>query len=368
MSLRQTLSRHIQLDEQALRRRGHNARERPSVYSRSRNSQSSFRSGQSRPSRATSGTRTPIDPYSPRASVSALQLQHLLENLEHDQYNTYDVEELRDGFFDASFYRPIEQNSGEDGEAEPLLPPEISTFKRPWSPRTLIGSLVQDVKFFFRLTFRTEQGLSLAKSFLAYFAGYILCLVPKSQGWLGRYPYWITVAILFNHPGRTLGAQIDATVACSIGAAFGLAAGALALEVASSTHGAQVGHGGVIAVFWVVFIGAASWIRCSLMKLYQLMISVGLAIIFLCLVGSDAIASTGSWDRGILWEFGIPWLVGLGICLIINIVIRPDAGGKAVAYDNQFLFIKSFHLLSLWIRVARVFLSMLPFFSVVTDT
>ncbi|PWW76035.1 hypothetical protein C7212DRAFT_195184 [Tuber magnatum] len=332
MALRRTLSPHVQLDEQALRRRKQSSRERPSVYSRSRNSQSSFPSGQSRPSRATSGARTPIDPHSPRASISALHLQHLLENLELDQYNTYGVEELRDGFFDASFYRPIEQNSGEDGEAEPLLPPEISTFKRPWSsPRTLVYSLVEDVRFFFRLTFRTEQGFSLAKSFLAYFAGYILCLVPRSQGWLGRYPYWVAVATLFNHPGRTLGAQIDATVACSVGAAFGLAVGCLALEVASSTHNAQVGRGGVIAAFWVIFIGAASWIRCSLVKLYQLMISVGLAIIFLCLVGSDALDSTGSWDRGVLWEFGIPWVVGLGICLIINIVIRPDAGGKAVA-------------------------------------
>ncbi|RPA99290.1 hypothetical protein L873DRAFT_915094 [Choiromyces venosus 120613-1] len=333
MSLHQTLSPHVQLDERALRRREHNSRERPSVYSRSRNSQSSFRSGQSRPSRAasraTSGARTPIDPSSPRASVSTLQLQHLLENLELDQYNTYGVEELRDGLFDASFYRPIEQNSD---EAEPFLPPEIFTFKRPWSSsKSLIHSLAEDVKFFFRLTFKTEQGFSLAKSFLAYFVGYILCLVPRSRGWLGRYPYWITVAILFTHPGRTLGAQIDATVACSIGAAFGLAVGSLALEVASSTHKAQVGHGGVIAVFWVLFIGAASWIRCSLMKLYQSMISVGLAVIFLCLVGSDAIDSTGNWDPNILWEFGIPWVVGLGICLIINIVIRPDAGGKAVA-------------------------------------
>ncbi|KAG0135411.1 hypothetical protein HOY82DRAFT_536830 [Tuber indicum] len=332
MSLRRTLSRHVRLDEQALRRMEHNGRERPSIYSRPRNSQSSFRSGQSRPSRATSGARTPIDPYSPRASVSTLQLQHLLENLELDQYSTYGVEELRDGFFDASFYRPIEQNSDQGGEAEPLLPPEVSTFKRPWSsPRTLIDSLVEDVKFFFRLTFRTEHGFSLAKSFLAYFVGYILCLVPKSQGWLGRYPYWITVATLFNHPGRTLGAQIDATVACSIGAGFGLAIGSLALEVASSTRNAQVGYGGVIAVFWVIFICAASWIRCSLVKLYQLMISVGLAIIFICLVGSDAIDNTGSWDRGILWEFGIPWVVGLGICLIINVIIRPDAGGKVVA-------------------------------------
>lgn len=330
---------------------------RPRFRSRTGGSQSPFCSV--RPSRATSGARTPIDPNAPRASVSTLQLQHLLENLESDQSDNYGVEELRDGFFDASFGK---QKSDGCGETEPLLSPRTSEFEIHQLPsKRLFRSVYEDIRFFFRVTFTTVQGISLAKSFLAYFAGYVLCLLPGSRDWLGRYSYWITVACLFNHSGRTVGAQIDAAAACSVGGAFGLAVGSLALELAGSTGHAGQTYGGIIAVFWILFIGIASWVRCSLIKLYQMMISAGLAIIFVCLVGADAMATEGAWDRRVLWEFGIPWLVGLGICLLVNVVIWPDAGGKAVAYDNQFLFI------SVW-RGVRVFCYVCPLPTAVIDS
>lgn len=328
--------RHVHLDAQTLQREN---RERPwgpgSVYYRTPRSYRSTHSGIQ-----SSQARTPMDPHSPRASVSTLQLQHLLEKLEMDQYNTYGVEELRDGFFDASFYRPIKQDTRLRGESKPLLPPEESTFKRPspLSPREFWRSQVSDTRDSFRIVFTTPKGISLAKSFLAYFAAYILCLIPHTREWLGRYSYWILLATLFNHPGRTFGAQIDGTASCIFGGALGLAVGSLALEVASSTHASEVGYGGVLTVFIVIFIGIASWIRCSLVRVYQTMISAGLAFLFLCLVGVDSITRRGSWDRRMLWEFGMPWIVGLGICLVINIIIWPEAGGKAVAYE-QFLSI-----------------------------
>jgi hypothetical protein len=118
--------------------------------------------------------------------------------------------------------------------------------------------------------------------------------------------------------------------------------GSLALEVAGSTRPARQAYGGGLALFLFLFVGAASWVRCSLVKLYQMMISAGLAIIFLCLVGADTIASEGSWNRVVIWEFAIPWMAGLGICLLVNVFLWPDAGGMAVAYDKQFLLILLF--------------------------
>lgn len=270
-----------------------------------------------------------MSPHSPRASVSTLQLQNLLEKLEMDQHNTYGVEELREGFFDAPFYRPIKQDTRLRGESKPLLTSEELTSK----PKGFWRMQVSDTRDAFRIVFTTPKGISLAKSFLAYFVAYILCLVPHIRLWMGRYSYWILLATLFNHPGRTFGTQIDGTVSCMVGGALGLAVGSLALEVASSDHASLVGSGGVFTVFTVVFIGIASWIRCSLVRVYQAMISAGLAFLF-CLVGLDSVAREGKWDRTILWEFGIPWTVGLGICLVVNIIIWPEAGGKAVAYEK----------------------------------
>lgn len=275
-----------------------------------------------------------MDPHSPRASVSTLQLQHLLEKLEMDQYNTYGVEELREGFFDAPFYRPIKQDTRLRGESRTLLSEEL-TFKppSPLSPKRFWRMQVSDTRDSFRIVFTTPKGISLAKSFLAYFVAYILCLVPHIRLWMGRYSYWILLATLFNHPGRTFGAQIDGTASCVVGGALGLAVGSLALEVASFNHSSEIGHGGILTVFIVIFIGIASWIRCSLVRVYQAMISAGLAFLF-CLVRADSITQQGKWDRTVLWEFGIPWILGLGICLAVNIIIWPEAGGKAVAYEK----------------------------------
>lgn len=280
-----------------------------------------------------------MGPHSPRASVSTLQLQHLLEKLEMDQYNTYGVEELREGFFDAPFYRPIKQDTRLRGDYKPPLLQEGSIFGRPsLLPKGFWHKQVSDTMDSFRIVFTTPGGISLLKSFLAYFTAYVLCLVPHIQLWMGRYSYWIILATLFNHPGRTFGAQIDGTVSCVVGGALGLAVGSLALEVASFAHTSEIGYGGVLTAFIVIFIGPASWIRCSLVRVYQTMISAGLAFLFTCLIGVDSIPQQGKWDRTILWEFGIPWGLGLGICLAVNIIIWPEAGGKAVAYE-QFLSI-----------------------------
>ncbi|KAL7276352.1 Zinc finger protein [Rhizina undulata] len=350
--------RHVQLDERYLQRQD---RERPwgsgsSVYFRSR-SRSSFRSPSTNSrahSSGPSGAQTPISPHSPRASISTLQLQHLLEDLELDQDETFGVEELRDGFFDASFYRPVERRPR--NETIPYLPSQQTTFKRPTplSLSEIYYNQVEDISYFFRTVFTTRQGISLAKSFLGYFIAYILCLIPRTQHVLGRYSYWITIVALFNHSGRTVGAQIEGTLACALGGAFGLAVGVLGLQVASSTELARDGYGGVLAVALFVFIGATSWLRCSHVRLYQGIMSAGIAVFFLCLVGSGSIETQDHWHRIRVRELAIPWMIGVGICLVVNMAIRPEAGGRAVAYDNQFYFFLSFPNLYLYGGVNNV--------------
>ncbi|KAI5839825.1 hypothetical protein DFP73DRAFT_200768 [Morchella snyderi] len=307
---------HVHLDALTLQREQRPYRPTTSVYHRTPRSYRSTHSGMH-----SSQARTPTTTHSPRASVSTLQLQHLLEKLEMDQYNTYGVEELRDGFFDASFYRPIKQDTDDD-DPRPLLSTHHTTL-RQWGQ-----SQLAEAKDVARLVFTTRKGVALGKSFLAYFAAYMLCLVPTTRAWLGPYSYWILIAALFNHPGRTVGAQIEGTVSCAAGGALGLGVGSLALSIATSS---EVGYGGVLTVFIAVFIGAASWVRCSLVRVYQAMMSAGLAFFFLVLVDVRTVAREGTWERGRLRQWAVPWGVGLAVCAVVNVVIAPEAGGKAVA-------------------------------------
>ncbi|KAI5788130.1 hypothetical protein FPQ18DRAFT_53957 [Pyronema domesticum] len=335
-SLQRIKSRHVQLfDENAVRERQQwastAATKRPKQMVRSPSAYSA-RSGYSgRYSRAqSSGARTPIDPHSPRASVSTFHLQHLLENLQMDQYDTFGLEELRDGFFDASFYRSTAQQ-GNDNKDEDDEDDFSFGFHLKKMLTEVIHEQIQDIKFFFTTTFQTRDGILLMKAFLGYFIAYVLCLIPKTHDFLGRYSYWITIAALFNHAGRTVGSQIDGTITCIVGGALGLGLGSLALEVASTATLSRNAYGGVLAGFLIPLIAVFSWIRCSLLRFYQAMITAGLALIYLCLVETDVIARRGQWDHSNVREFAVPWLVGLGICLLVNVCVFPDTGSRAIA-------------------------------------
>jgi hypothetical protein len=248
-----------------------------------------------------------------------------------DQYDTFGLEELRDGFFDATFYRSTALHGSEEDDED-----DDSTFVVNLGRfvRNAIRAQLEDCKSFFTTTFGSRAGIHLAKSFLGYFITYILCLIPKTQEFLGEYSYWATIAALINHAGRTVGAQIDGTVSCIAGGALGLGVGTLALEVASSTAVSRAAYGGILAAFVLPILGIFSWIRCGVLRFYQTMITAGLALIFLSLVGTEDIGQTGEWRRSIVREFAIPWLIGLGISLLVNICLYPETVDRTVAYAH----------------------------------
>jgi hypothetical protein len=310
--LHKTTSRHVQLDGGNILRARQQNTGAPEVHSPSAHSRT-----------LPSGARSPIDPHSPRASKSTFYIQDLLENLEMDQYDTFGTQEMRDGFFDAIFYRSLNQETDDEICAQ-LTDKEES--------KSVLRTQLDDIEYFFQSAFTTQDSLMLAKAFLGYFITYIVCLIPRVQDVLGIYSYWATVAALFNHSGRTLGAQIDGTIGCIGGGALGLAIGYLALEVASVTEASLPGCGGVLAAFMIPLVASMAWIRCSLLRFYQAMIAAGLAVIFLCLVEPDVVIQTREWRHRIVLEFAYPWLLGLGICLIVNISVLPETGSRAVAY------------------------------------
>ncbi|KAL8821388.1 MAG: hypothetical protein Q9191_007316 [Dirinaria sp. TL-2023a] len=179
---------------------------------------------------------------SPRASASHLQLQHLLQAVDA-QFDTYGLSESRDGFFDASFYRPFKSDFHR-GRAKDSLPP---AFRRhhPLSLRYFLPQQWHEFKGFVLSLRKYSSGLKLLKTFLGFFVAYIICLVPASRDWLGRYNYIMVVSAMLNHPGRSVGSQIDGLFSTTLGTVAGLGWGSLALYVSTSTAPARAGYGGV---------------------------------------------------------------------------------------------------------------------------
>jgi hypothetical protein len=269
---------------------------------------------------------------SPRASVSQLHIEHLLQNF-NLELDTYGVEEYRDGFFDCLFLKPP-QSDQEDlmRMAEYTLPAALRK-RHPLSPTQFFPKQLHELRSTIRRITRTRTGIQLTRSFLAFFIAYVLCLVSITGDWLGKYREIMVLSVIVNHPGRTVGAQIDGTILTILGTASGLGWGAFALYLSDSSAIAANGYGGVLASFLLVFMGTAAALRSYFIRLYQLVLSAGISVIYTCLADTSR---TVAWSK--LLSYGIPWVIGQAICLIICCIVFPDAGSRplAVALHDAF--------------------------------
>lgn len=279
------------------------------------------------PDDGASTPKPPADNVSREASTINLALiaQLLTENkLDTD---TYGVTEARDGFFDAFFLQPPSVEYDELLESvEPTLPKGFRS-TGPFSVQKFVRRKWDDVKAIAVEIFTTRSGLLLFKSFLAFYIAYVLCLVPTIREWLGRYSYIMAVSTIVNHPGRTVGSQIDGTVLTTIGTAIGLGWGAVGLALSTSTSDAQTGFAGVLALFLAVFMGFIAFMRSYFIRLYQLVICGGMAIIYTCLAEVDG--QQVKWSK--IYGYAIPWLLGQAIALVVCLVVYPDAGARPLA-------------------------------------
>lgn len=270
----------------------------------------------------TSGNSTP---GTPRASISHSHLESLLQGLEID-LETYGMQELRDGFFDSSFFKPPEVDH-EDlmRDAEYALPLAFRK-KHPLSPRNFLPKQWHEIKEVLKAVLTTRAGIKLTKSFMAFFIAYILCLVDTVRVWLGRYSYFIVLSTIINHPGRTVGAQIDGTVLTIAGTATGLGWGAFALWVSDSTSVARSGYGGILATFLIIFMAFIAAMRSYFIRMYQFVLCAGIAITYTCL--SDT-SEAVDWKK--LFSYGVPWVLGQALCFLICCTVFPDAGSRPLA-------------------------------------
>lgn len=260
---------------------------------------------------------------SPRASASHLQLQHLLRAVDVE-LDTYGLLELRDGFFDASFYRPLKQDTRNE-DARKSLPPSFRSH-HPLSLRHFVPQQWREFLGFLESLRKYSSGLKLFKTFLGFFVAYVLCLVPASRNWLGRYNYIMVISAIVNHSGRSVGSQVDGVFMTTLGTVAGLGWGSLALYASTSTGPARAGYGGVLATFLILFTTAIAWLRCLFMRFFQAVLCAGIAICYTCLANtSEAV----SWRK--LFDYGIPWVLGQALCLVVSVCIFTDTGSRSLA-------------------------------------
>ncbi|KAJ2964935.1 hypothetical protein NQ176_g10756 [Zarea fungicola] len=261
------------------------------------------------------------------STTSILKLNHLLPKDEDHGADTYGVRELRDGFFDAIFLKaPHLPSRGDIEKLKGTLPAAFDKHG-PLTVKHFLPTQWHKLKSVAQLVFTTHAGVKLLKSFLAYFIAYVLCLVPMIRNWLGQQHYILAVSVILNHPSRTLGSQVDGAILTIFGTAFGIAWGAIALLLSTSTLVARAGYGGILALFLLLFIASIAWVRAFFVRFYQALICAGIAIIYTTLAETDS--TTIPWPK--LRDYAISFALGQAIALAVNAVIDPDAGARPLA-------------------------------------
>ncbi|KAI8391655.1 Fusaric acid resistance protein-like-domain-containing protein [Radiomyces spectabilis] len=173
------------------------------------------------------------------------------------------------------------------------------------------------------------------KCTLAYFIATLFSLIHPLARAMGQAPYLACTGTLFSHPGRTIGAQIDATVTSSIGTCLGIiyGLGILAATVAYNTHhpdSISVG-GAITALLFLLGVFVAQLIRQAYTKLYFFTSQFMVVLLFSLTHG----LGYTSVPMTLTFEWGIPLVVGAFISLIVNVLIWPESAvdglGRALA-------------------------------------
>ncbi|EGR51162.1 uncharacterized protein TRIREDRAFT_75361 [Trichoderma reesei QM6a] len=283
----------------------------------------------------TTPSSAPQSEYGSRRSSFIAPIEEILPD-DHVDPDTFGVVEERDGFFDALFVKSTQLIPEGFVERSRASLPAAFDKDSPLAARRFIPRQIDAVKSVVRNVTTTRAGIRLLRSFTAYFAAYIMCLIPAVRQWLGRYHYIIAVSVILNHPARTLGAQLEGAVFTSIGTAAGIGWGAVGLLLSTSTSAASAGYGGVLALFLALFMAVVAWVRSYYSRFYQMVVCAGVSIVFTLLAQTRG--NVVVWEK--LRNYAVPWVLGQALALLVNCTVFPDAGARplAIAFHQSFSF------------------------------
>ncbi|KAI9281806.1 Fusaric acid resistance protein-like-domain-containing protein [Sporodiniella umbellata] len=165
------------------------------------------------------------------------------------------------------------------------------------------------------------------KCTIAYFLSSLFSLILPAAHAIGPVPFFAVTAMLFSHPGRTMGAQFDATITAVLGVvaailyAFAGIAASVAYNVAHPTTYITQPIGRVINVmFLFVGIFGAQMLRQVYPKFHFFSLQFMIVQIF----SMSRSINYLQVPFGLPLNYGIPLLVGHSISLLVNLVFWPE--------------------------------------------
>ncbi|SMN21350.1 similar to Saccharomyces cerevisiae YDL231C BRE4 Zinc finger protein containing five transmembrane domains [Maudiozyma saulgeensis] len=273
-------------------------------------------------------------PQMSEVSLSQLKLDDMTTEKDWNKLDDFHLEELRDGFFDATYTRPKRVISPEDSvgsaKSNQNLKPSKIINNTPAIVKDIYSKSIQDWK-------------QLLKFFLAYLIAMIICVIHPAGKWIGhKYRYFMPISVILHHPARNVGVQLEMTIESCVGLVFGLGWSSLAWYVSTATGPTASHQGGILFQSLVMALWSAIWVKAYYNRLFYLCQSFGITILFTHTVDLVFDASELKWI--LFRDFALSYVFGILLSLIISAFIFPTNGNAKMiqTLDDTVNSIKGF--------------------------
>lgn len=163
----------------------------------------------------------------------------------------------------------------------------------------------------------------ILKCTIAYFISTLFSTIDPLAKALGQAPYIVCSGCLLSHPGRTVGAQLDATLTSALGAGLAIVYGLAGIAAATSynaQHPYSYAGNGINCLFLVVGIFAAQLVRQKFPKLHFFSLQFMVVLLFSMTAG----VGYKTVPLRLSSEFGLPFLIGAFVSLFVNVIFWPE--------------------------------------------
>ncbi|KAF9962653.1 hypothetical protein BGZ70_008006 [Mortierella alpina] len=167
------------------------------------------------------------------------------------------------------------------------------------------------------------------KFVVAIYLASLLTLIRPVGNFLGRSPFLANTTVVFMHPARTVGSQLEVTVFSSIGAV--IAAGwiipyQLLVTYYNRLYLTQGNTWGWTIEALLFFIGI--WVMTIVKARYAKLTGTFLIFTIANIFAHGKTHGSVQFDIYVFLELIIPMMLGVLICLVVNIVLWPETASE----------------------------------------
>ncbi|QLQ79409.1 hypothetical protein HG537_0C00560 [Torulaspora globosa] len=275
-------------------------------------------------------------PQLSRVNLSCLRLESAAKVRKWKELDDFNLEELRDGFFDPVFTKPERFQVDDDEDNEMCHLVSVSARLKDFNCFQSIKSLIMEIN---------REKIRIFKYFTAFFVSLVICVIHPSGKWVGhQHRYFLPVAVLLHHPVRNVGVQLEISLTSTLGGALGMGWSALAWYISVATRPTASHQGGILFASLTLALLWAIWMRELYQRLLYVTMSFCIAIVFLHDV--SLVSSRQDLQWRVFWDFGISYLFGILLSLIVCALVDPHSGNAELVehYNDSIINTKQFLL------------------------